>query len=662
MRRFFTFLLLLVACLAALFYFAPFRSGQYRPLQAVPANAIYLVETDEPLQAWRAISGSGAWQYLRRQPYFAQLARNAEHLSQLLADNPQLFDLIGSQTVLASAHMVRLNDYDFLFVVDLGKMGQLSFLETILARLPLGNYTVSQAEYKSYRINQLFDKKTNETLHWAVVDNLLLCSYHRSLIDAAIDQKDQPHLANDPVFAQVSTRTSNSGLFKLYVQYPKVADFSRAYMPQPNDFVQMLARDLAFSGLSFEAEDDGLLLLQGHTNLNDSLASYFKAALQAGRGNLSVQDVLPQRTAYYMSLAFNNFPTFYNNAEAIYQQDVAAWNDYQKNLKQIEKLLKINVKENFVSWIGEEVALVQSQPLGLARSDELAVVFKVADLDRAKQNLDFITEQVRRRTPAKFIEIDYKGYSIHYLTLNNFFKFLLGNVFARLEKPYFTIIDEFVVFSNHPQTLKGIIDDYEAGQTLGKSAAFRDFFDQFNPSSNIFMYAQTPVMHGALRGMVSPATWAEMQQNRAYITCFPQVGFQWNGNGDLLDTKIACQFDSTAASPPPPVVVQPAPTPDTLATSPEGDDAPLDIAIDDLTTEKQEQFYPNGTKKLEVSVRDGFRHGRYLEYHPNGRIKVRGNYRNDKQDGLWRYFDQNGNQTHKRKFRNGEEVEADGIF
>ena len=650
--------------MAALFYFTLPQSGYFRPIQAVPKDAIYIVETDEPLQTWQTVNQSQVWQYMRRQPYFAQLTGNAESLNALIKKNQQLFDLLGSRTVLASAHMVKLNDYDFLFVVDLGQGGQLRFLESILTQIPLGQYSISRSEYKTYQINQLYDKKTSETIYWAIVENLLLCSYQRSLIDAAIDQKDRPFIADDPYFREVSSQVSNSGLFKLFVQYQQADDYAKAYMPQPNAFVQMLATDLAYSGLAFEINDEDLLLMYGQTSVNDSTESYFKSALLAGRGSLTVQKVLPQRTAYYMSLAFSDFPTFFSNAEKIYSKDAASWASYQKNLKQIEKLLNINIKENFVSWIGEEVTLVQSQPLGLARDDEMAVVFKVRDLDKAKKNLNFISEQIRRKTPAKFVEIDYKGYTINYLSINGFFRILLGKLFAKLDKPYFTVIDDYVVFSNHPQTLKGFIDDYMAGMTLGELPAFRTFFRQFNSSSNIFMYVQTPIMQNTLRGLVGPTTWAEIQQNRKYIVCFSQIGFQFNGRDNVFDTKMACQFDSMAVGSAP-VVVRPAfvelDTAD-LAADPE-DEAPADVAIDDLLAEKKEEFYPNGKKKLEVSVRDGFRHGRYIEYHPNGRVKARGNYRNDKQDGVWRFFDQDGKLIRKRKYRSGIEVaEEGGLF
>ena len=42
----------------------------------------------------------------------------------------------------------------------------------------------------------------------------------------------------------------------------------------------------------------------------------------------------------------------------------------------------------------------------------------------------------------------------------------MGDFFGKIEKPYYTIIDDYVIFSNHPQTIKNIIDDYSNEATL----------------------------------------------------------------------------------------------------------------------------------------------------------------------------------------------------
>lgn len=75
------------------------------------------------------------------------------------------------------------------------------------------------------------------------------------------------------------------------------------------------------------------------------------------------------------------------------------------------------------------------------------------DIDYAQDQLNYLSEQIRLRTPVKFRNINYNGYTINYLSLKGFFRLFAGGLFDRLEKPYYTIIGDYVLFSNSPAAL-----------------------------------------------------------------------------------------------------------------------------------------------------------------------------------------------------------------
>ena len=81
-------------------------------------------------------------------------------------------------------------------------------------------------------------------------------------------------------------------------------------------------------------------------------------------------------------------------------------------MKLIEQFLKIDVKENFVDWIADEIALLQIQSDISKGKNDLALVLKANDADDAKSNLDFVLKQIKKKTPVKFKAVDYKGYKI----------------------------------------------------------------------------------------------------------------------------------------------------------------------------------------------------------------------------------------------------------
>ncbi len=249
-----------------------------------------------------------------------------------------------------------------------------------------------------------------------------------------------------------------------------------------------------------------------------------------------------------MGLGFDSFSEFMENFEDLMKETNEDWEEYQSNIEKVEKYLKINLKENFYGWVDDELAFIQTQPGRLGKDNEFALVMKAKSGEEASENLKYISDQIRKKTPVKFKGVKYKGYEINFLSVKGFFKMMLGSMFSKLEKPYFTVIDDYVVFSNHPQTIKSIIDDYEAEKTLANLEDFKKFKSEFKDKSNVFVYMQMPVLHDNLKGFVSLETWRDLQKNKDYVVCFSHVGFQLTKDGDMFATRMASLYQDPKSS------------------------------------------------------------------------------------------------------------------
>ena len=168
---------------------------------------------------------------------------------------------------------------------------------------------------------------------------------------------------------------------------------------------------------------------------------------------------------------------------------------YEKNVQQMEKLLGIDVEKDFFNWIGEEIALIKLRPQGKTRVEDVVVAIHANDIEDAKSGFGKITSQIKKRSPAKFKSIEYKNFEIKYLEIKGFFKLFLGKLFNKLEKPYITYIEDFMILSNSEEALKEIIDEYIKGHTLSHNEKFMEFKDNFNVKSNLSMFVQMPKMY-----------------------------------------------------------------------------------------------------------------------------------------------------------------------
>lgn len=668
MRKFFTWLVVLAVLggggwIAWKWYRATGVSSD--ALALIPNDAIYCVATSDPVKSWNQVARSAVWQHLQGNDYFAAITASANSLDSLIRDNEMLFSLIGSRSLIMSAHMIGTKDYDFLFLVDLQGVSGVRFINDYLSEFTAEGYTIRKEKYQEHDIVIVHDRIANTNLYLSVPGSFLVASYTRKVLQSALDASASNQTLSSNAFSQASPV---SGDVQFYLNYTMLPRLMRVYSDGTNEYVNKLSQSLVTTSLSLSVEND-LLKADGVTIVNDSVESYLKTLLLSGKGGSEFLEIAPQRTGFCVGLGFSSFGTFFENFEKNIQQDVTEYAAYRESLEQVENYLRISVRQNIISWIGDEIAMLELQSSGAGLDTEVALILKAGNIEMARKELTYIEEQVRKRTPVKFKAVDHEGYSIRYLGMKGLFKVILGKFFARYDKPYYTIINNFVVFSNHPQTLKSMIDDYLARTTLDRSAEFREFRRHLDDESAALVYVNMPVLFNTMKGMADAATRASMDKNKPYIVSFRHIAFQLVPQDGRFRTLFVQKFVPVDAA-------QEAVIDDSRADSlaiDEGDDELTDVPVDagrpdndddpmklpyiyvrDLNAKRYTGYFPDSLVQFEVEIRNGFKDGSFTEYYPSGREKMTGKFRSDKRDGVWRLYGEDGKLLMRRRYDNGE--------
>lgn len=662
MKKFLKSLLIIILIAMAmgfayLFFISP--EERFQSIYLVPGDAAYIVETENPFKAWEKIVHSEAWNLLRTNELLAEINQNIQSLDSVVSSKRFLLRLFGSRHILLSSHQYKPGSYGFLFVVDLKKVSKLKTLKNYLNKLTGDDISFTQRTYKEHEIFELFHRESGNIYYFSFIKNQLVFSSIHTLIEASIDQLDKLTLGRDLNYIEVSRRTSGKGLFSICINHYHFREYMTTLLGRPNDLADHLAGNLFYSAASFNIDESGNLQLSGYASVRDTTGSIINALITSGQGPHDVFNLAPARTASLVNIGFNDVAGLYRNI------NVSLGEQHRRNLEstiqKTEKKLKINIEENLLNWIDDEIVLLQTQPSNLGRQNEFALVFKAKNIRSAQENLDILAQQIRKNTPVRFKKIEYKGYVINYLHIPGIFRFLFGKLLAGIEKPYYSMIDKFVIFSNHPQTIKSIIDDFESGNTLKGSEHFNQFIRDFQTESIMLIYFQTPVLFNNLREFVSTQTWKDLKNNKKYFECFPNIGLQVEKNRSLLKFELQAEFDPVyEAFVPVNYLFDPVSWffEDTVIQFPivhdETDKSEPEIVINDLDAAKHEEFFDNGNIRLSVELKNGLKHGTYKEYDENGELKIRGRYRNDMMDGTWKYYDENGKVAEIREYKDGE--------
>ncbi len=648
-------LIVLYLCyLAYIFILSPKTNLQ--SIYLIPKDAVFIIESEQPVESWEQISKSEGWRHLKKNAYFSDLTENIQRVDTIFNNNHKLFEFFDNRSLFISIHMISPKDYGIFYVLDLKRIAKLQLLKTYLNTLLDDGYVLSKRTYHEHEILEVHDRESKETMYLAFIKNQLVASYTHTLVEASIDQYSEPVLGRNLNFLEINQKVGHEDLFRMYVQYHYFDDYVQMYSDRPSDWVKRVSENFLFSGFYFDLDENSTLTANGYTNISGVNEYYLEALQKSGTAKRSVPEVAPNSTALYISYGFDSFAEFYKNFEIVQQNDPEQFESYQTSIAKVEKFLKIDVKERFISWIGDEIAMLQIQSHINKGKNDMALVLKANDAEAAKTHLDFVVEQIRKKTPVKFKAVNYKDYEINFLSIKGFFKMLLGGRFDEFDKPYFTQIDDFVIFSDSPNTLKGVIDKVSEGEILATSKEFKSFDEKFDSESTVFVYSNVPLLFDNIYALADAPTKQKMLKNKDFIICFPQVGLQLTPEDDLFESRLVLKYQDVGEVKK--AMKQKESVDKTTVKKPVSDSTEITDAIfdlkpiypTDLNAKSFRKQYTNGNTWFEVDLKDGLKHGRYEEFYPDGTRKIRGRFREDKQVGTWRFYNKEGDQVHKKRF------------
>ena len=547
MKRFLRLLLLLlllaIAALAGFFFIETGREDR-SSFEFVPADFVYMIESDRPTGDWQSLSQTEVWQYLKGNPFFADIAESADYLDSLLQSNQTLVDLIQLGDLVISAHLTPRGpeDYDFLILVDLRGIGRK------LPKLKVGTvelfknlgYQVETDQYFNIDLYDLYDTEYEEHMFMATIDNVLIFSYNEELVKQAVLQSERPPIREDIDLAKVQDLTDRGALYNVYLNFRKLPSLMQLYTAEMPGSLVGIDSIMSFTAMDLDVGDD-FVELAGYARQVDTVPSYLSVFSDVGRGEIHAGDVLPRSTVMYSSIGFDDFDDFYQRFEQQYQDtDPEGYQALLKNQERLERFLKIDVKRDFFSWMTDELVTAIVPVKG---QFAYVAMLHFDNYEAAKERLDYVGERIGK-TIVKFEEQDYRGFPIKYLEVKGFFKLFFRKLFDEIEQPHYTYLDNYVVFSNDTTSLQYLIDEYLSSQTLAREDRYEAFLEQFEPKSNVFTYLRTENFYPYLRSILDREARDDIGNNRAYLLSFPQMGFQLYPAKGMYRTYFYSEFRS----------------------------------------------------------------------------------------------------------------------
>lgn len=549
MRKILKFLkylvILLVVAGAGLFIYVQFfvKITERDIMAFVPEDFIFMVQAEEPIENWKDFSDTKIWKHLKTNKEMADIEESANYLDSLVNNNKKLFALVGKKPLILTAHMTKVNDYDFLYLMDLkgaAKLGAfMDVLQIILDKLVMPTQKEVVHDTDVYKIGEGAD-----AIYLTIADNILLCSYTKALIEKALITRDKPVFPDHESWNAMRKKVDSDGQGRVMVNFKMLDEYLKVYMDDPGEMVKSISESLEFAMYDFEMTD-GYMELDGYTSSHDSVASMINALKNTNGSTIKAPEILPERTSFFASINFDEFDDYYAELEKVMKQDKASWDDFSKTQTRLENFLNISVKEHFFSWIGEEITISMMPVDQYGRKQSYLAFLHAPDLKKAQDKLDFVVRKFKKNVlnPVKFKEYEYRDFEVNYMELKGFFKIFIGKLFSKFDKPQYITIDEWVVFSNDTTALHRVVDGHLDRKTLQDNAEFRTFFKNFSSHSNYFTYLNAKELYPWLPTLGNIESGKGIRENKRYIVCFPQVGLQFREKRPYYRSYIRADFE-----------------------------------------------------------------------------------------------------------------------
>lgn len=498
----------LVLCAVGVWYFFFFnkQTKETSALKAIPQNAAIVIDIQHITDFNSKLVNKKFEKEIKLLPLLEEVNEDLENLGEFLSNwGDKTFDL----ELIAASQLVASDNIDWLYAIELDNVRE---LEHQLVDFP----KVIATEWNKHSI---YTYTLNDEVQYKIsfAGNLVLISRSQIVIENGIYTFERNNgIKVNTRFDEVRKLTGKNSDATFYFNI-ELLTASITVLSDLN--AQESIKKFSTLGEWFGVDvwfEEASLKMNGY--LLPRADNQFFAALQEQElpEELYLADVLPDNTAVLTHLGLSDINKFYND---------------------LNSELKVDFGQYFLPWMGNEVAYVITDPRGENFKEDYFAVFKAKDVELAKALLkDYAA------IAGTLKERQYRMYDIRQFVADDILTPIFGNQFSPIQNPYYTIINDFVVFANSENALRSWLDKQLFGQTLGRDAQYLKFYANLATTSNLYYYVNTSTINSILTSYFKDDYDFLLGEYFFNLQKFTPVGLQFTPHQNKFFTTAFVEF------------------------------------------------------------------------------------------------------------------------
>ncbi|MEE4312429.1 MAG: DUF3352 domain-containing protein [candidate division KSB1 bacterium] len=515
---------------------------QQRLSEVIPYDTEFIITIDDPIQFWNDFEDSQLWERFRDSKMASQTRLMFDEIRKNIGSerNRKLMRMLFNRdvSILISEQD---GEYHYALLANIGLKSKLIQFANSTKGLILPqskDIKYEQIEHNGREIELIRLLENRQEIAYTFINNIVIISDRLELVKRCTMTSDKMLISIDDNRAhnRIQSRLDKNDKLRIYVNSPVVFKrLLRSFVAPVNPFVQDLLSGSEFMGISASFKGEGLLLTGLSAMKEDNeLMQLLSGSIQQS----AIFDKIPPSAWGMITLTFDSFDKIWAFTTDQLKNDRSTWNEFEKSRQDLKNDLGIDIEKDLLSWVGKEFGAMGMPPSYYGDQGKTVLWIAANDKSNALESLDRIKKAIEIRLPLLFKEKKYKEFEISYLDLPLFLKIFFNPIFQRITKPYWTMIDDYVLFSDDINSLKSLIDAYRTKQNITKTADFEELKKQLPEENSLFTYLEMSAALSSIRTYLDRNAVQTLNQWKPYLLKFKSMGLSLNEEKSDIQTMV----------------------------------------------------------------------------------------------------------------------------
>lgn len=429
------------------------RESNDSSLYAATANSALILSFQNDKSIFDILKGQNIVQEIIGEDNFEQLQSIKDHI----LSAPDITRIIGKQNIYISLIPGKDKHIDLLYSTQINPGSNRNQLLISLASAKLQLDTSQKTTTITLPDSSVFYLGTK--------DNLLLLSSSSQSVSNALATP----VSNNNQFVRhikSTSRLTKNSLAEVYINFKTLPQLLRSTMPgKLTGELSVLNNRNAFASLVYNFSKEKILLT-GVTQ-NDDPNDYYELFSHANSQKVTITNILPENTANYTVFTIES----YTNWKEKLQNWFAKRNEKDNAtniLKNISTEFRIDPNQIFPKYFKDQLMTFQ-----LSTTEKLGAI-NLTNGEKVDQLLIDLST-------------DY-GDGIKLFKESDLLYIYFGEPFKKFKRPYYIIIDNYMIFANNASTIQSFLNSYKNNRLFINKESYANSINQLPNTSSISFF------------------------------------------------------------------------------------------------------------------------------------------------------------------------------